>query len=538
MGTVVLMRSRLSIPVMSVTVFLCPQLLRSANPRQNQTSARDQKILVIQQLIQEHDLQKARLELREAANQYPADAGFDNLFGIVEAQQGDYAAAEKSLRRAITREPKFTGAYLNLGRLYQENSAKDAQAVGKALDVYRRVLEYETANTEALYQSAALLLRLGRYNESLHYVSRLPAENQTSAQTLSIRCAVYAGLGSRKGADDAAGPLMTAPDFSEPDAQQALLGLIPGKRDDLIVRLLENLQARQPLGPALLESLGLAYEHLNRLTEARSTLERSFVDEKPRVRLLLELARVARLQKDYQGALGYLAHARDLDPGNANLHYYFGLVCVDLSLIAEARDSFAKAVEIEPENPDYNYAMGAASAFRQDPADAVPYFAKYLKLKPQDPRGKLALGAALFRAKDYEHAVPWLKQSAGSSETAARAHYYLGAIALEEDRLDEAFLELQEALRAKPDFPDALAALGRWYLNHKDYQQAEKHIRLALEIEPDHYAANFYLLMVYTRTKDAKREAQAKRFDELKKRMAEKTQEFLRIVEVRPFETP
>src|SRR5207245_6204667 len=137
------MQSRLSIPVMSVAVFLFPLLLRSAHSRQIQTGAREQKILLIQQLIQEHDLQKARHALAEAANQYPGDAGFDNLLGIVEAQQGDYVAAEKSLRRAIAREPKFTGAYLNLGRLYQENAAADPQAVRKALDVYRRVLEYD-----------------------------------------------------------------------------------------------------------------------------------------------------------------------------------------------------------------------------------------------------------------------------------------------------------------------------------------------------------------------------------------------------------
>ena len=44
--------------------------------------------------------------------------------------------------------------------------------------------------------------------------------------------------------------------------------------------------------------------------------------------------------------------------------------------------------------------------------------------------------------------------------------------------------------------------------------------------------------MLYTRTKDARQESQAKRFDELKKQLAEKTQEFLRIVDVRPFENP
>src|SRR5207249_10501319 len=135
-----------------------------------------------------------------------------------------------------------------------------------------------------------------------------------------------------------------------------------------------------------------------------------------------------------------------------------------------------------------------------------------------------ALGATLFRAKDYEHALPWLKQSAGNPETATRAHYYWGAIASEEDRMDEAFMELQEALKAKPDFPDALAELGRWYLNRKDYQQSDKQIQLALRIELDHYAANLYFLMLNTRTKDSRSDAQSKRAAALKNSLKERRQ--------------
>jgi len=93
-------------------------------------------------------------------------------------------------------------------------------------------------------------------------------------------------------------------------------------------------------------------------------------------------------------------------------------------------------------------------------------------------------------------------------------------------------------LKAQPDYANALAELGQYYLMQKDYEQAEKQIQRALQIDPDHYAANFYLLTLYIRTGDSRREAQAKRFDELQKLLGEKTQEFLRIVEVRPFETP
>ena len=86
--------------------------------------------------------------------------------------------------------------------------------------------------------------------------------------------------------------------------------------------------------------------------------------------------------------------------------------------------------------------------------------------------------------------------------------------------------------------PDALAELGQCYLLKKHYERATRHLRRALEINPDHYAANFNLLTLYTRTKDKALAAQERRFAEIQKLREEKTQEFLRLVEVRPFENP
>lgn len=527
------MRWRLPTPV--AAALLCLTLSNFAYSQQNSESSRERRILEIQKLIGDHDLPAAARLLAQTAKQFPEDPGFDNLRGIVEVQQGAYKAAENSFNRAIKREPQFTGAYLNLGRLYQENSAADPQAGRKALDVYKRVLEYDPKNAEANYQSAVLLLQQREYQASLNRLSALSTDTQSSAQTLSILCADYAGLGDRVRADDAAARLLAHPDFVEPDAQQALLGLAAGKRDDLIISLLEGLQNRRPLSPGPLHALGLAYERSGRLVDARVTLQ-AFATQNLAVDPMLELARVAHEQQDYKGSLGYLAHARDLEPYNAGIHYYFGVVCLDLNLVAEARNSFEKAVKLEPENPSYNYAMGATSSYRHDPAEAVPYFEKYLKLKPHDPRGTLALGVVLFRAKDYDAAIPSLMEAAKVPETSTAAHYYLGSVDLQERRLDDALSELEQALKAKPDYTDALAELGQYYLMRKDYEQAGKQLGRALEIDPDHFSATFYLLTLYTRTGDSRREAQAKRFEELQKLRDERTQELLRIVEVRPFE--
>ena len=519
-------------------VLLCLVLLGYALSASSRDDSREQRILEIQQLIQQHDLKDARVETTTALRQFKADAGFENLLGVIAAQEGEYAEAERSFQRAVQHDPKFTGAYLNLGRLYQERSMSDPEATAKALDVYRRVLLYDSRNAEATYQSAVLLQRKRDYTASLAHALRLPSESQNSAQVLAVLCGDYAALGDRDNAAKMADQLARSPELSESDMKQLIPSLEIGKRYDLAIALIEALKGRQTLSAEMLHNLGLAYERAEKLPEARAALEQYATGGNLSITTLLELARVAYKQKDYPGALGYLAHAQDLDPNNASLHYYFGFVCLDLNLIAEARNSFEKAVKLEPENPQYNYAMGAASAFRHDPADAIPYFEKYLKLRPEDPRGKLALGAAFFRAKDYQAAEPWLKEVVKVSATATPAHYYLGCIALQERRLDEARAQLSQALAIRPDYADALAELGQYYLLQKDYREAEKQIRKALEIDPDHYTANFYLLNLYTRTEDARRESQARRFEELKKLLDEKTREFLRIVEVRPFEVP
>src|SRR5579872_3019207 len=119
----------------------------------------------IQQSVQSGDLVNARRELGDLQEQDPADPRVYNLLGVIDAQESNLAAAEANFRRALQIAPRFTGAYLNLGRLYQEQGAEPGQ-LAKALDVYDRILGFEPGNVEANYQAAALLHRLRRFNLS------------------------------------------------------------------------------------------------------------------------------------------------------------------------------------------------------------------------------------------------------------------------------------------------------------------------------------------------------------------------------------
>ena len=335
----------------------------SAQTRPPKDRARDLAILEIQKTIESGNLPAARERLTASTKELGSDAGFDNLSGVIEAQEHHYSAAEAEFKRAIERQPRFTAAYLNLARLYQESFSKDSQANEKALAAYDAVLRYEPGNPEATYQSALLLLEAGKYQASLTHVSRLPKTARESAQVLSISCADYVALGDHKNTSTVLAQLLESSDFSEADVRQVMLGIKSGTHDDVTIALLEALAKRQQLPADLEHDLGLAYAQVGKLDDARSVLEK-FAVEHLSVPSLFDVARVAYQQRDYSGALGYLAHARDLAPDNPSVHYSFGVVCLDLDLIAEAQNSFEKAVELEPETASYNYAMGATEIGR------------------------------------------------------------------------------------------------------------------------------------------------------------------------------
>src|SRR5712692_6769616 len=85
----------------------------------------------VQQLMQQGDLVRARNRLTQAVKEFPTEAGFHDLLGVIDAQEGNYREAETNFERAIRMDPRLIGAYLNLGHLYQANSGKDGEALKK-----------------------------------------------------------------------------------------------------------------------------------------------------------------------------------------------------------------------------------------------------------------------------------------------------------------------------------------------------------------------------------------------------------------------
>ena len=99
-----------------------------------------------QQRLAASDRSGARRVLMQALALYPQSAAVYNFLGVLEAEERDYGAAEARFREAIGKAPQYTDAYLNLGRLYQENAGRDEAAVPKALAAPRSPAPPGTGN--------------------------------------------------------------------------------------------------------------------------------------------------------------------------------------------------------------------------------------------------------------------------------------------------------------------------------------------------------------------------------------------------------
>jgi len=492
----------------------------------------EQTLRRVAQLLEAQDLAAAKTAVDEGLRSNPASAALHNFAGVIDAQQSAFASAESHFQTAIKLAPRSPGPYENLGRLYQERSSVDLAARGKALQIYHALVAIDPASTEGWYQLAFLEALAGRFRESRAALDRLSPDVRGRPQALAVLVADLAGQGAPAAATTAA-TLERHPELTAADVLAVLPAFDHVKDDGVSQQLLEALDRRGMGTPDVLQALARVHSRHGRFAESRAVLERAAASGVS-VPLLMELARVAFKASDPEGALGYLAHARALEPNNARVHFMFGVVCVEMNLVAEAYDSLKKAIALDPENPQINYVLGAVATHRPDRSEGIPYFERYVALEPDDPRGMFALGLAFFDNNQFDKARELLQKVATRQETAAGAHYYLARIARQANDLDTALREVDAALHADPQYVDAWAERGLIETRIAHYQEAEQSLAKALALDKDNYQANVNLATLYSRTKDSRREKQVARLQELQQKRAAQAQEFLRIIQVAP----
>ncbi len=82
-------------------------------------------------------------------------------------------------------------------------------------------------------------------------------------------------------------------------------------------------------------------------------------------------------------------------------------------------------------------------------------------------------------------------------ERTAQAHYKLGIAYLNNDELQQAFVEFQKALVSNSKYRDVHYALGHVYFQRGQWEEAKKELITTVKLDPDFAEAHNYLGKVY-----------------------------------------
>lgn len=212
----------------------------------------------------------------------------------------------------------------------------------------------------------------------------------------------------------------------------------------------------------------------------RAPLSMSLPDERASVPVLDHLH--IRAQADYHFALaesysleGNSSRAVEeykltlvYDPKSQQVRLRLAAEYVKQGLISEAIEQAKAALEIDPNFEDGRLLLGGLYSALRMYDDALTEYKMVMKNNPGNFEAPLFVGALLAEQKKYAEAAVYFEQLAKNpnNQRAYQSWYYLGRVRLEENRernVQKAEVAFQESLTAKPDYLEAVLALGQLY---------------------------------------------------------------------------
>ena len=138
----------------------------------------------------------------------------------------------------------------------------------------------------------------------------------------------------------------------------------------------------------------------------------------------------------------------------------------------EAIDAFSSVLETEPDNADVYNNMGVAYSYEGDAEHAEKCYIRAIELHPELAQAYINLSDLYYKAGDIASAVGTLQRGSYELEDNLTIAHLLARVYIEDQRWDDAIVELERVLDGEPENYDAYYDLGHLYFELGDYESA------------------------------------------------------------------
>lgn len=399
---------------------------------------------------------------------------------------GRFEEAERLLKQALTikLEEDDTNAENRLASLYNDMDRPE-----EAERIYRKVLQREPDDMQALSGLVGTLSKTGRPGEALAMIDDMSTEQRASLDVNRLRAEVALAEGRTfvaQGQDPNAREkfqqaVELQPDNGWMNLELARLELRNGARASGTQQM-ESLLERKPQDANVLYTTALYRGDLRDWAGVLELLERIAPAERTRAHATLQRAAAVHVQTDQALALAHDGRRADADALLAQAASRVGDDADLLGIVAQGyvdMGDFVRARQL---------LRGAIERSARNPADSANTTALQLRygsvlLAVEDDRG---LADVLRQLQTRSQASPLVGDPLTRFQALRTAYIGRQAEALrKQKRLAEAYEVLQPALAVTPKDPVLLGVLARMYDDAGQRQQARAIYRDMLARNPD-----------------------------------------------------
>ena len=149
----------------------------------------------------------------------------------------------------------------------------------------------------------------------------------------------------------------------------------------------------------------------------------------------------------------------------------------------ESIDAFSSVLETEPDNADVYNNMGVAYSCVGDFEHAEKCYVRAIELDPELAQAYINLSDLYYKTGDIASAVGTLQRGSYELQDNLTIAHLLARVYIEDQRWEDAIVELERVLDGEPDNYDAYYDLGHIYFELGDYDIAIDNFENVLSYE-------------------------------------------------------
>jgi Flp pilus assembly protein TadD len=177
----------------------------------------------------------------------------------------------------------------------------------------------------------------------------------------------------------------------------------------------------------------------------------------------------------YEGALA-------LDPKDSETGLHLAQLYLHQNRAQHAEAKFRALLSGEPESQAALAGLAASLEAQKSP-EAADAYRNYLKVQPGDTAAREHLVHFLVASEKYDEALAEMEKTEKGGPPSLESLKLRADILIGEKKLPEAIAALQQAVQLAPTDGQLRGGLGRTYLQQRDFANAEKELRVAIQLD-------------------------------------------------------